>query len=174
MSERDFFVVLPYCNMLLVTKTSTRYKVLRTVCHCGSACVVAKLPCAAFNFFNLFTFLLTKFQKCLTYYLSLTGCLNTSSDYRLFRLPCKNTARRCLQPASFVLSCFELCLRLLLCKNLYGLVFFLDSRFTGILAFCAISIDLFKKVNNFKYFSIFSLNNALLCKMSKSCLISRF
>ena len=26
-------------------------------------CVVAELPCAAFNFFNLFTFLLTKFQK---------------------------------------------------------------------------------------------------------------
>ena len=49
--------------MLLVTKTSTRYKILRTVCHCGSVCVVAELPCAAFNFFNLFTFLLTKFQK---------------------------------------------------------------------------------------------------------------
>ena len=49
--------------MLLVTKTSTRYKVLRTVCHCRPVCVVAKMPCAAFNFFTLLTLLLRKFQN---------------------------------------------------------------------------------------------------------------
>ena len=213
--------------MLLVTKTSTRYKVLRTVCHCGSVCVVAELPCAAFNFFNLFTFLLTKFQKCLTYYLSLTGCLNTSSEYCLFRLPCQkrhavvcnlqvlykvvlnfvcvfyfgwicttycSSLTGCLNTSSeyrlFRLPCQNTACRCCVatCKFCTKLFWTLFVSFT-LAEFlrlnhctwqpCYIHFSVFtdcflQKVNNFKYFSIFSLNNALLCKMSKSCLISRF